>query len=621
MLQFLRGHASSWVMKIILGLILLSFGVWGISGLFVGHGQQVLVAKVGKVEISKQYLLHEVQRRLQTANRELKNTSLTLEQAIKLGIPAKILDDLIRKILIEQELNSLHLTVTEGTLSSMIFSDPTFKNEKGRFDGEKFKKMLANNGLTEAQYMAHRVKQIVEAQFMTGITAGSKPAGSFSLLMFNDLFEERALTLYTVDKDALKKATSSLQTADTKALRDYYEAHKDAYKSTEKRAFSVLVLDPKTLEHTYTFSEKEIQAAYEQQLDNYAIPEKRDLQVYTDTDWRKVKIAHKLLEKGASMPADSRTNLYRMDQETLSDKLGQEAFDLKEGEFSDVFKSEEGFQVVKVVKIIPATTKPLSHVRLQVIGDLKRQKAMDEMATLTQTIEDSISGGVSLEDVAKAHHLQLIHAAPTVAMAKKNTLSAGIQEPMVKTAFEQEVGETGPVVELEDGVAYVVRVDQVDPSQIQSFEKVQESVKDHLLRERMTESVEKKTAFILNQGMMPASHIHALQKDPSVRAIRLPVMNYIGSKDHPEVTSDILSAAWPLTQGQGARVTYRQAPAVVCVEKITPATVERKIGEYTGLKNEIAEMLNRDLLLQYFDALKIKHDVTIYEDIMETLAE
>ena len=619
MLQFLRGHASSWVMKIVLGLIVLSFCVFGITSLFIGKGQQVLVAKVGKVEISKQYLLHEVQRRLQAANRELKDISLTLEQAVKMGLPKKILDDLVRKILVEQELKDLNIAVSEGTLSSMVFADPSFKNEQGRFDGEKFKKVLANNGLNEASFMARRAKQLVEAQFMSGISAASKPSGSMTLRLFNDLFEERALTLYTVDEDSLKKSNPKIQKMEKSQLMAYYDAHAEDYKTPEKRKFATLIIDPKRLEKKFKFSAAEIKASYEQQLDNYAVPEKRDIQVFTDKDWRKVKMVNKLFDQKKTPPKGTVTTLYNVSQAELSDKLGEEAFEMKAGEFSDVFRAEEGFQVVKVLKVTPATTQPLKKVKAQVIADLKRQKAMDEMATLIQTIEDAISGGASLEEVAKEHHLQMAHTTPLAADAK--SFPKGVQEHMLKTSFEQEIDETGPVVELEDGMAYVVRVDQVDASILPPFDSVQNDVRTHLLQERMKEAVEKKVESLVNKGAMSAKHIKKLQKDPTVQSVKLPPMNFTGSKDHPDVKNDIRGEAWKLDKGHAARVTYRDQPAVVYVDSIKPAVVEQSLGDYTNLKHEMAEMLNRDLLLQYFNALKEKHNVVVYEDILANIAE
>ena len=98
-------------------------------------------------------------------------------------------------------------------------------------------------------------------------------------------------------------------------------------------------------------------------------------------------------------------------------------------------------------------------------------------------------------------------------------------------------------------------------------------------------------------------------------------MNFTGSKDHPDVKNEIRSEAWKLEKGHAARVTYRSQPAVVYVDSIKPAVVEQSLSDYTNLKHEMAEMLNRDLLLQYFAALREKHNVVVYEDILDTIAE
>ena len=132
---------------------------------------------------------------------------------------------------------------------------------------------------------------------------------------------------------------------------------------------------------------------------------------------------------------------------------------------------------------------------------------MDEMATLIQTIEDAISGGASLEEVAKTHNLKGVHTAHLAADAKK--LQKGLQDHMLKTAFEQEVDETGPVVELEDGMAYVVRVDRVDASVLPPSPLLR-ALCANILEKRVQEALEKKIDR-LNEGTMPASHIKASQ--------------------------------------------------------------------------------------------------------------
>ena len=622
MLQFLRGHASSWIMKIVLGLIVASFGIWGISGLFTGKGTETLVASVGKTDISKRYLLHVLQRQVQAANQELKEANITLDQAIQMGLHTRLLDDLVKKALIEQEINDLKFAVNADSLSNIVFSDPAFKSDQGRFDKEKFKKILSNSGLTEDQYLADRAHQLLQAQFMSGITATSRPAGSFAVRLFNELFEERALILYTFDEAVLKKSTPALRNIKKEDLESYYQDQKETYKVSEKRSFTTLVLDPVLLGKKYTFSQKEIKEAYELQADNFAVPEKRDLLIFTDSTWRGAKAAFRAMEKGKSPDSSKLTKMHRITQAELSDRIGEEGFDLKKGETSDVMRTPDGYQVVKVLKVYPTHIKPLKQVRGQVIEDLRRQRAMDEMSHLIQTIEYHISGGGTLEEAAKEHKLKIVKAPLLSQNIKKKELPKGLKKNMIQTAFEQEAEETGSVVELEDGMAYIVRVDAIQPEAIQPFTKVSAQVKKDYMKKKMESVMAEKAEKIAFEGKaFTGSHKRTIWKDASVSSQAVSSVTFLGSKDYPDLTKDILSTVWELKKNHAAVITYKGKPAVALVQDISPAVAAKHIGDYKSLKNEIVEMINKDFLSQYFDALKEKHHVEIYEDQMKTLAE
>ena len=62
MLDSIRRGASSWIIKILLGLLILSFAVWGIGDIFVGGGVNPTVATVGDQKITTSQLLENYQR-------------------------------------------------------------------------------------------------------------------------------------------------------------------------------------------------------------------------------------------------------------------------------------------------------------------------------------------------------------------------------------------------------------------------------------------------------------------------------------------------------------------------------------------------------------------------------
>ena len=63
MLQALRRQTGSWIVKILLGFLILSFAVWGINDIFLGERDPV-VAEVGGVKITSSQLNREFRREL-----------------------------------------------------------------------------------------------------------------------------------------------------------------------------------------------------------------------------------------------------------------------------------------------------------------------------------------------------------------------------------------------------------------------------------------------------------------------------------------------------------------------------------------------------------------------------
>src|SRR3989344_846347 len=121
MLKFLREHANSWIMKILLGILILSFGLfWGISEFFRGSDKSNIVAHIGKIEISKQQLMHSVQEELNRLNRELKGKSVTLVQALNLGLVAQNLNRMVNEIVLDLFMRDIKLSTSDQTIANLV---------------------------------------------------------------------------------------------------------------------------------------------------------------------------------------------------------------------------------------------------------------------------------------------------------------------------------------------------------------------------------------------------------------------------------------------------------------------------------------------------------------------
>src|ERR1700744_6267673 len=88
MLRGMRKASSNWlgkmIMATVMGVLIISFGIWGIADIFRGFGQSTL-AKVGRTEISAEQFRQIYTERIQQIGRQV-GRPLTSEQARALGV-------------------------------------------------------------------------------------------------------------------------------------------------------------------------------------------------------------------------------------------------------------------------------------------------------------------------------------------------------------------------------------------------------------------------------------------------------------------------------------------------------------------------------------------------------
>src|SRR5690606_10148090 len=110
MLDTLRSGAKSWISKLLIGLLVISFAIWGISGdlLNVGGDQ---VATVGDRKISIVDFDNAYRRELDTIGRNIGRPLSTVEGA-SLGIPAQVLGRLIAEAALNETADQYNLGVS-----------------------------------------------------------------------------------------------------------------------------------------------------------------------------------------------------------------------------------------------------------------------------------------------------------------------------------------------------------------------------------------------------------------------------------------------------------------------------------------------------------------------------
>ena len=104
MLRGIRTASANWlgriVMGVVLGLIAISFAIWGIGDIFRGFGRSSL-ARIGGTEISIEQFRQLYSERLQQLGRQL-GRPITLDQARQMGIDQQLVGQLIGEATLDE---------------------------------------------------------------------------------------------------------------------------------------------------------------------------------------------------------------------------------------------------------------------------------------------------------------------------------------------------------------------------------------------------------------------------------------------------------------------------------------------------------------------------------------
>ena len=123
-------------MAVVMGVLIVSFGIWGIADIFRGFGQSTL-ATVGHTEISTEQFRQLYTDRLQQIGRQV-GRPMTMDQARAFGLDRQVLQQTIAEAALDEEARRLGLAQSEEETKRMIFSDPNFKGANGSFDPARF---------------------------------------------------------------------------------------------------------------------------------------------------------------------------------------------------------------------------------------------------------------------------------------------------------------------------------------------------------------------------------------------------------------------------------------------------------------------------------------------------
>ena len=608
MLRGMRKASSNWlgkiVMAVVMGVLIVSFGIWGIADIFKGFGQSSL-AKVGGTEISTDQFRQIYMDRLQQLGRQF-GRPLTAEQARAFGLDRQVLQQTIAEAALDEEARRMGLGQSEAETLRMIYADPNFKGLNGAFDPARFQATIRQFGYTEQRYLNEQRRVGLRRQIAGTVSAGLEPPKV--LIDALTRFQNEQRSVEYVKLDAAQAGTIDPPSPET--LATYFDEHKTQFRAPEYRKLSFVVVNPEELGKWSEVSDEDAKKAFEQYSSRMGTPEKREVSQMVFPNLEEAQAARSRIASGTSfddLAKERNLNLSDVDlgmiakSAILDPAVADAAFSLPSGEVSQPVQGRFGVALVKIGKIEPGVTPSYESFAAQVKREIAADRAKAKVAELHNKMEDERGGGASVVEAAQ----KLGQAAVTIDAVDRSgrlpngQLVANVPRGLdvVSQAFNSDVGVDNDPIQFNGGYVWY-DVLGITPSRERTLDEVKDQVEarwrdDQIaskLRTKATEMVQ-----MLEQGGTLAAEAAAVGSKVETAG------NFRRDASPPGVPASVVTAAFR-TPKDGAGQTPGAGGSEWIVFRVTDVSVpsaDMASDDVKKLKETLQRGLTDEQVAQY----------------------
>lgn len=482
MLQALRSTAASFLAKLLFGLLIASFAVWGVGDI-IRIQNEAPAAYVGDIKITSAQLSDEF--RAEVARLRGVFGEFDTEQARQLGLMDQVLDRMIGAAVFDHAAQDFGIIVPEEVIRKKIIEDPRFRGPLGRFDRSLFAQLLGNNNLTEDRFVALLRRDLVRAQLTGALTAGIQPPATLAESLYRYRNERRVSELAHLDLLQLRPTNDP----DEATILEHYETHAAEFMAPAYRALTVVAITLESVRRDAVVTAEQLKDEYESRLDELRTPERREIEQILLPDeataaraYDKLKQGGKTDEVAAEVNAQNKDSvaLGGVNRGDLMEELAAPVFALPEGGVAEPLKSTLGWHVIKVVKVTPSKQPALGEVRERLTADILARLA-DEMASkLANQLEDELASGATLEVAATKLNLPTfkVAAIDRAGLQPDGTPDSRLTQyrDVLNSAFNTSEGEESRLIEGRDGGYFMVRVNGITPAARRPLDQVRPAI-------------------------------------------------------------------------------------------------------------------------------------------------
>lgn len=500
MLQAIRDGSKGVTAKIIVGLIILTFALFGIESIVALGGGEDAPAEVNGEEISEfqvQQMVEMQKRRLQAQFGENFDPSMIKDEMLR----ESAVESLINETLLKQAATESGVYFSDAAIDKLILQSPEFQ-VNGQFDRDRYDLVLRSAGFTRFTYR-ELLRTSLSTQQAQSAWQGTSFATPYEAKLAAKLeAQTRDFSFVEFSLDDVKK---NVIVSDDE-ISAFYEENTALFMTQDKVSINYIELKRDDLASSINITEDEIADRYSEmqaQADSKKEYRAAHILLLSNDDAARQSMSEisGKIASGESFEAlakeyseDDTSKYAGGDLGFASDEIYEDAFaqalaSLEKGQVSDVVETRDGLHLIKLLDVRKPELASLSELKDSIETALRQEAVQVEYLEALETLKDEAFSSTNIDVPAKALNLAVKTEGPFSEMGGTGVAQ---NRQVVMASFSDVVlndGANSEVIELNDGHAVVVHLNEFIESKAKPLVEVSKQIKAQLVARKATEQL------------------------------------------------------------------------------------------------------------------------------------
>lgn len=633
MLDLMRRHASSWIIKIALfGIIVVFVFFFGWGG--PGDVDKNFAAKVNGTVITYDqfYSMYENQVELM---RSRFRGSMPPDFIEKMNLKKVVLEGMVDQLVLVQEAHKLGLSVTDEDLIYSIRNAPEFQTN-GLFDPNIYKAYLSAVKMTPSGFEQNRRLELLENQVARIIVDSVKTDAKELETLWHFQNDKLALSTLVVKPSEL----TGSKDIDQKELDAFFKSRLSKYEIPPSIKIQYVVFSWRDLAKNMVVSEEEALAYFNSNPKDFVVPEKRHVrhillkapkemdpkereEIRNKAEAIRTRLSNgedfEAVAKSESQDEGSQANggdLGLLSPGSMSSTFEQAAFKLKPGEISNPVRTEQGYHLIRVDAITEESQKSFEESKQQIIDKLLEERARKKIVSDADNFYELVYRSENLLDNAKKTGFE-IQVADNV--LKESGLPFSPNDlKIAEEVFQMKSGDISKLFRIGDEYA-VVQLLEKRKERIPELEEIRTLVENDFIKDQSLMASTKKAESIIEallkspgdyDSIAKQNHLEWTDIDPISRT-----SGFVPNLGKSPAVSEMLASLSMSAPIFPQPIVLPDGAAVVRLTRVDRASDELFAKESQAFGAWVSEVRKTELLKGWIRSMKEKSAIEINQKL------